>query len=145
MMTAEWTRPTERWRLLAPEDVTVVTSGRLAGRRATVRRLRALPPGTRVVLLDRRPGGRARTRRLAVAGRVVVERGYVAVPSLRTPVVFAEDSTDCLRWVCRSLITTPPGVTWLHGAVDAAVLLLRRRPSMLGWLAPGRVVVGRRT
>jgi hypothetical protein len=144
MTTPEWTRPTERWRLLAPDDVTVVRSGRLAGREATVRQLRALQPGAPVVLLDERPGGRARTRRLALAGRIAVERGYVAVPSLRNPIVFAEDSVDCLRWVSRSVLTTPPGVTWLHAVVDAGIRLLRRRPHLLGSLASGRVVVGRR-
>lgn len=144
MTIPAWTHPDERWRLLAPDDVVVVRSGRLGRRGATVRRLRALPPGAPVVLLDGRPGGRAHTRRLALAGRVAVERGYVAVPSLRSPIVFAEDSVDCLRWVTRSLLTTPPGVTWPHVLVDAAIRLLRHKPMLLSSLAAGRVVIGRR-
>lgn len=144
MAIESWTRPSERWRLLAPADVTVVRSTGFTGTRATVRRLRVLPPGTPVVLLDERPGGRTRTRRLAVAGGIAVERSYVAVPSLHAPVVFAEDSSVCLRWVCRSLLTTPPGVTWLHAVVDATVRLLRHWPGLLGLLTRGHVVVGRR-
>ena len=60
-----------------------VPSGPLAVRR-TAAELRALPAGTPVVLLDHRPGGRLRARRIAAAGAIVVDRQYVALPSLRT-------------------------------------------------------------
>jgi hypothetical protein len=144
-VTAGWTGPGERWRLLAPKDAVVfpVTPGPLGARRLA-ERLRALTPGTPVILLDHRPGGRLRARRITATGMIRVERQYVAVPSLRRAIVVAEDTADCLRWASRSLITPPPGVTWVHAPLDAAVRLLRRYPAMLGWLAAGRVVVGRR-
>jgi hypothetical protein len=143
-VTAQWTSPGQRWRLLAPSDAVVVDvpPGLLAARRVAVQ-LRALPAGTPVVLLDSRPGGHLRTRRIAAAGVLVVDRQYVALPSLRNAIVVAEDTSGCLLWACRSLVAPPPGVTWAHALVDIAVSFLRRRPGLAGWLAAGRVVVGR--
>jgi hypothetical protein len=143
-VTAHWTTPGQRWGLLAPrEAVTVdVRSGLLAVRR-TAAELRALPAGTPVVLLDHRPGGRLRVRRIAATGSIVVDRQYVALPSLRRAIVVVEDSTDALRWACWSLVTPPPGVTRAHALADAAVKFLRRRPGAAGSLAAGRVAVGR--
>ena len=142
-MTTHWTSPGQRWRLLAPADSVVVEvpPGPLAVRRTTAE-LRALPGGTPVVVLDRRPGGRRRARRIAAARAIVVDRQYVALPSLRKAILVAEDTRDSLRWACRSLVAPPPGVTWAHAPIDAAVKLLRRRPEAAGWLAAGRVIVG---
>jgi hypothetical protein len=111
--------------------------------RRTAAELRALPAGTPVVLLDHRPGGRLRVRRIAATGSIVVDRQYVALPSLRRAIVVVEDTTDALRWACWSLVTPPPGVTRAHALADAAVKFLRRRPGAAGSLAAGRVVVGR--
>jgi hypothetical protein len=119
-----------------------VGSGPLAVRRA-IAELRALPGGTPVVLLDGRPGGRLRARRIASAGAMDIDRQYVAIPSLRQAIVMAEDSRDSLRWACRSLVASPPGITWAHVLLDTAIKLLRWRPEMLSWVAAGRVVVGR--
>jgi hypothetical protein len=94
-------------------------------------------------LLDHRPGGRFRVRRIAATGSIVVDRQYVALPSLRRAIVVVEDTTDALRWTCWSLLTPPPGVTWAHALADAAVKFLRRRPGAAGSLAAGRVAVGR--
>jgi hypothetical protein len=144
-VAAEWTSRGQRWRLLAPRDAVVITlaPGPLAARR-TAARMRALAPGTPVVVLDHRPGGRPRARRLAGTGVITVEREYVALPSLRKAIVLAEDTEDTLRWAFRSLVTPPPGITWAHAPVDAAVRFLRRHPFVAGWLIAGRVVVGRR-
>jgi hypothetical protein len=143
-VTAQWTVPGQRWRLLAPTDAVAVEipSGPLAVRRA-IARLRALPAATPVVLLDRWPGGRLRARRIAARGAVVVHRQYVALPTLRRAIVLAEDRTDVLRWACTSLVAPPPGVTWAHAAINAAVTALRRWPAVAGSLAAGRIVVGR--
>jgi hypothetical protein len=143
-LTAQWTSPGQRWRLLAPEGAVAVDVG--FGPRAVHRaiaELRALPGGTPVVLLDHRPGGRLRARRIAAADVIVIDRQYVALPSLRRAIVVAEDSRDSLRWACRSLVAPPPGITWTHALLDAAVRLLRRRPEVTGWVGAGRVVVGR--
>jgi hypothetical protein len=143
-LTAQWTSPGQRWRLLAPRGAVAVDvgSGPRAVRRA-VAELRALPRGTPVVLLDHRPAGRLRARRLAAAGVIVIDRQYAALPSLRRPIVVAEDSRDSLRWACHSLVAPPPGITWAHALLDTAVKLLRRRPEAAGWVGAGRVVVGR--
>lgn len=143
-MTAQWTSPGQRWRLLAPDGAVAVDVG--SGARAVRRviaELRAMPGGTPVVLLDHRPGGRLRARRIAAAGAIAIDRQFVALPSLRQAIVVAEDSRDSLRWAFRSLVAPPPGVTWTHGLLDAAVRLLRRRPEVAGWVGAGRIVVGR--
>ena len=142
-MTPQWTTPGQRWRLLAPADAAVVDlpSGPLAVRR-TAERVRALPGGSPVILLDHRPGSR-RTRRVALASALTVDREYVALPSLRTAIVLVEDSRDSLMWACQSVVVPPPGTTWTHGPLHAAVVLLRRYPSLAARLAAGRVVVGR--
>jgi hypothetical protein len=143
-VTAQWTSPGQRWRLLAPADAVVVSmpAGPLGVRRAAAE-LRALPTGTPVVLLDTRLGGRLRSRRIAAAGVMEVDRQYVALPSLSRAIVVAEDSAAALAWACRTLVAPPPGVTWAHALVDAAIRFLRRKPALAGWLAGGRVVVGR--
>jgi hypothetical protein len=104
-VTAHWTIPGQRWRLLAPREA---------------------------VALD-----------VASGLLIVVDRQYVALPSLRRAIVVVEDTTDALRWACRSLVAPPPGVTWAHAVTDTAVRFLRRRPGAAGSLAAGRVVVGR--
>lgn len=142
-MTAPWTIPGQRWRLLAPPGA-VAVSIRRGPRpvRRTAAQLRALPAGTPVVLLDQRPGGRLRARRIAATGAIVVDREYAALPSLRRAIVLVEDTADALRWACRSLVAPPPGVTWAHAPVSAAIALLRYRPGAAA-LAAGRIVVGR--
>jgi len=143
-LTALWASPGQRWRLLAPEGAVAVEVG--SGPRATRRaitELRALPGGTPVVLLDHRPGGRFRAGRIAAAGVMVIDRQYVALPSLRRAIVIADDSRDSLGWACRSLVAPPPGITRAHALLDTAVKLLRRRPGVVSWVGAGRVVVGR--
>lgn len=142
-MTAQWTTPGQRWRLLAPADAAVVDlPSRPLAVRSTAERLRALPAGSPVILLDHRPGSR-RTRRVAVASALTVDREYVALPSLRAAIVVVEDSRESLLWACQSLVAPPPGSTWAHGLMHAAVALLRRYPGLAARLAAGRVVVGR--
>jgi hypothetical protein len=143
-VTASWTAPGQRWRLLAPAGAVSVSipPGRRPVRR-TAAELRALPAGTPVVLLDHRPGGRWRGRRIAATGAIVVDREYVALPSLRRAIVLAEDTADALRWACRSLVAPPPGATWTHAPIHAVIAVLRRWPGAAAALAAGRVVVGR--
>lgn len=143
-MTAPWTTPGQRWRLLAPAGAVAVSIPRgLRTIHRTAAQLRALPAGTPVVLLDHRPGGRLRARRIAATGAIVVDREYVALPSLRRAIVLIEDTAEALGWACRSLVAPPPGVTWTHAPMHAAIAMLRRRPGAAASLAAGRVVVGR--
>jgi hypothetical protein len=142
-VTAPWTTPGQRWRLLAPAGAVAVSiPPGLRATRRTAAQLRDLPAGTPVVLLDHRPFGRLRARRIEATGTIVVDREYVALPSLRRAIVLVEDTADTLRWACHSLVTPPPGVTWAHAPIHLAVALLRRRPGAAA-LAAGRVVVGR--
>src|SRR4029077_3899551 len=124
-LTTLWTSPGHRWRLLAPAGAVAVDvgSGPRAVRRA-IAELRALPAGTPVVLLDHRPGGRFRARRIAATGSIVVDRQYVGLPAWRGAIVVVEAPTDALRWPCWSLVTPPPGVTRAHALADAAVKFL---------------------
>jgi hypothetical protein len=138
-----WTTPGERWRLLAPDAAVVIDiPSRPLAVRDTAARVRALPAGSTVVLLDHRRGSR-RARRIAASAGVAVDREYVALPSLRRAIVVAEDSANALRWACRSLVAPPPAVTWAHAPVSGVIELLRRYPTLASRLAAGRVVVGR--
>lgn len=142
-MAALWTLPGQRWRLLAPANAAVVdVPSRPLAVRKTIELVRALPGGSPVILLDHRPGSR-RTRRIASASALRVQREYIAVPSLRAAIMVVEDSSDSLRWTCRSLLTPPPGSTWAHAALHGLVAVLRRYPWLASRLAAGRVVVGR--
>jgi hypothetical protein len=143
-VTAPWSAPGQRWRLLAPAGAVAVSipPGRRPVHR-TAAQLRALPAGTPVVLLDHRPGGRLRARRIAATGAIMVDREYIALPSLRRAIVLIEDTADALRWACRSVVAPPPGVTWTHAPIHLAIAMLRRRPGAVAPLAVGRVVVGR--
>jgi hypothetical protein len=142
-VSAQWMTQGQRWRLLAPAESAVIgiASGPLAVRHAAAQ-VRALPAGSPVILLDHRRGS-MRARRVATASSLTVDRAYVALPSLRTAILFVEDSRTSLRFACRSLVAPPPGLTWAHGPVHAAIWLLRRYPRLASWLAAGRVVVGR--
>jgi hypothetical protein len=142
-VTAQWVNPGQRWRLLAPADAAVVdVPSRPFAVRRTAARVRAMPGNSAVILLDHRPAS-LRTRRIANASALRVDREYVALPSLRAAVVVVEDSGGSLTWTCRSLIAPPPGLTWTHGFVHAAVALLRRYPGLASRLAAGRIVIGR--
>lgn len=142
-MTAEWTTPGQRWRLLAPANAAVVdVPWRPLAVRRTTAFVRALPPGLPVILLDYRPGSR-RTRRIASACALTVQREYIALPTLRSAIAVVEDSRDSVRWTCRSVLAPPPGSTWAHAPVHAAVAIVRRYPGLASRLAAGRVVVGR--
>lgn len=142
-MTAEWTIPGQRWRLLAPPNAAVVgVPWRPLAVRRTSEFVRALPEGLPVILLDERPGSR-RARRIAVASALTIEREYIALPSLRAAIAVVEDTGDSLRWTCRSVLAPPPGSTWAHALMHAAVAVLRRHPGLVSRFAAGRVVVGR--
>jgi hypothetical protein len=117
-VTAPWSTPGQRWRLLAPA-------------------------GTVIQQHDRGPRGRLRARRIAATGAIMVDREYIALPSLRRAIVLIEDTADALRWACRSVVAPPPGVTWMHAPIHLAIAMLRHRPGAAASLAVGRVVVGR--
>ena len=141
-MDTQWKTQGQRWRLLAPGGSVVIgiSAGPLAVRHAAAR-VRALPAGSPVVLLDHRRGS-LRARRVAAASGCSIDREYVALPSLRTAIMFVEDAPDPLGFACRSLVAPPPGLALAHGPAHAAIWLLRRHPRLASRLAAGRIVIG---
>jgi hypothetical protein len=129
----------QRWRLLVPLDVVVVTAA--TPRADALAQLRALPSGTPVAVVGvPRPGW------LAARGRVKVHRRYVVLPSVGTPVAITQLDRGALAWMARTVLTVPSGVTRLHAPVWAAVRVVRALPRLLR-LAPAshRILVGTRS
>lgn len=141
-MSTHWKTQGERWRLLAPSGATVIglSDGPLAARRAAAR-VRALPAGSPVVLLDHRRGSR-RARRAIAASGCTLDREYIALPSLRSAMMIVEDAPNTLRFACRSLAAAPPGLALAHGPAHLAIWMLRRHPRLASRLAAGRIVIG---
>jgi hypothetical protein len=143
---ARWCEPGQRWHLLLPPDATVVElPGTPWRRRRILADVSALPAGTMVALVDDAPMSRPRGRRFARAARISIDREYLALPRLASAVCLVEEAPATTGWASRSVLTVPPGISRLHATVDAGVRVLRRRPALLGALAPGHIVLGRRT
>ena len=109
-------------------------------------RIAELPSGSRVVLVDDRPGGRIRLRRKAARLGLQVSSEYVVLPSWRRPAFVVEDHTTTLAWLMTTLATVPPGVSRGSLFAEAAVRAGRHRLvlALVGVLVPGRVVIARR-
>jgi hypothetical protein len=132
------------WRVLSPPGGVRVDVPRWR-RRGAERTLRALAPGTPVVLCAAGPGALARTRRFAARAGVHVDTGYLALPSAAAPGYIVEERPAAVDVFFRTILVTPPGTRFAR-AVAAALALLR---AVGPWpvvraLAPGRLVVGRR-
>jgi hypothetical protein len=117
-----------------------------ARRRALTGTVRKLPLGTPVVLLASAPGASWRCRAFAVRAGLQLERGYLAFPSAAAPGYLVEDAPATVRAFVDAFLVAPP-LPLLSMVVDAGVALLR---ALSPWravraLAPGRVVVGRRS
>jgi hypothetical protein len=105
-----------------------------------------LPSGSRVVLIDDRPGGRIRLRRKAARLGLQISREYVVLPSWRRPSFVVEDHPTTLAWLWTTLATVPPGVSRGSLLAEAAVRAGRHWLvlAVVGAVAPGRVVIARR-
>ena len=105
-----------------------------------------LPPGSRVVLTDDRPGGRIRLRRKAARLGLEISREYVVLPSWRRASFVVEDHPTTLGWLWATLATVPPGVSRGSLLAEAAVRGGRNRLvlAVVGSVAPGRVVIASR-
>ena len=121
------------------------------GRSAAKRRLqepavRDIPPGTPVVLCASAPGAIGRCRRFAADAGVQLEREYLAFPSAGSPAYLVEDASSTIGVFVDTVLVTPPR-TPLSTPIEACLGLVRAlRPwSLIRRIAPGRVVVGRRT
>ncbi|HST66775.1 MAG TPA: hypothetical protein VLM05_16435 [Mycobacteriales bacterium] len=129
-----WTPPSQRWRLLVPAGALVVDADAGPPGRSGA----DLPPGADVVVV----GSRRRVRAHARATGLAVTGEYLALPSLAAPVVLAP--VPALAWTSRAVLTVPPGVTRLHLPYAVAIMLARRCPGLLRWVARDRVLIGRR-
>jgi hypothetical protein len=116
------------------------------GRQRLRRSLRALPAGAHVVLCDVAPAFRGRSRRLASASGVAIEREYVAIPSLRRPLFILQDAPASARYFWTQVATVPPGVARYAGLMSAIVRLIALLApwGLIGRIVPGRVTMGRR-
>jgi hypothetical protein len=135
------------WRAVGPPGAARAHIGRSwAGRRPLARSLRALPAGTPVVLSTPAPGATRRARRVAAAAGIAVEREYLAFPSASAPAYLVEDAPGSVRFFAATLLVAPPGMA-LGGAVETGLAALRAAGPwrLTRLLAPGRIVVGRRT
>jgi hypothetical protein len=108
--------------------------------------LNGVPHDTPIVLVGSRIGARGQLREVAARSGLRVEREYVVLPSWRSASFVVEDHVNTLRWLWSTFATVPPGMNTGGRAADLALRLGRRRLSLalLGWLAPGRVVIARR-
>jgi hypothetical protein len=145
MVTAQHWR--SNWLVISPPGAVRVDVHRsAAGRRRALRSVRALPTGTPVVLLTPAPGAIRRCRAFAARAGIVAEREFLAFPSAAAPGCLVEDAGPAIVVFAQSILVAPPGAA-LAGAIEAVLGPLRAvRPwRLIRALAPGRVVVGRRT
>lgn len=135
----------DNWRVLAPQGAVRVELGRSGRvRREAERAVRELPPGAPVVLSIAGPWSARRCRRFATRSGLVIEREFLAVPSVAAPAYLVEDQRGPVELFLASVLVTPPGVP-LARTVDAILGLVRALGPvrLIRALAPGRIVVGR--
>ena len=135
------------WLAVSPPGAARIDLGRsAASRRTAAHEVRDLPPGTPVVLSASAPRAVGRCRSFASAAGIELEREYLAFPSAQAPAYLVEDAPASASVFVRTILVAPPG-TALSTAIDACLGILRLLPSsrLIRVLAPGRVVVGRRT
>ncbi len=108
--------------------------------------LRSVACGTTVVLVCDQPLSRWRLRRLASRAGMVIERELIAVPSTRSPVVLVDEAESAVAHFWNDVITVPPGPALASLPATVVLGLARALPwRWTGAIAPGRVVIGRRT
>lgn len=127
------------WLVLCDEDAVEIRDPR-------VEDVRRVASGTTVVLVCDEPLSRWRLRRLAARAGMAIERELVAVPSTRSPVVLLDEAESAVTHFWSDVITVPPGLTLTSVPASVALRLARMLPwRWTGALAPGRVVIGRRS
>jgi hypothetical protein len=135
----------DNWRAVSPPGAVRVELGRSgAAAREAERAVRAMPAGAPVVLAAAGLGSARRCRRLARRTGLVLEREFLAVPSVTAPAYLVEAERGPIDVFLTTVLVTPPGAPLAH-AVDAVLGLVRalRPVRVMRALAPGRVVVGR--
>lgn len=139
----------ENWLAISPPGAVRLDLHRSAGkRRATKRTIRDLPAGTPVVLCASAPGAIGRCKTFASEAGITLEREYLAFPSARTPAYLVEDAPAPVRLFVKTVLVTPPRTRTVFSTPLGACLSILRALNpwrLIRTIAPGRVVVGRRT
>lgn len=138
----------DNWRVLVPRGTLPVDVPRGGGkRRAVESRVRSLPSGTPVMLLARSFGSLRRCRSFADAAGLEVEGEYLPLPSTRAAAYLIENAPESVAYFWTTLATAPPGARGLSAPIEVLLKLARDVIpwSLLGAMAPGCAVVGRRT
>jgi hypothetical protein len=134
----------ERWHVVAPEGAERldVPAGWRA-RRALIRRLRAVPAGTWIVLCDATPGSRRRIRRVSREAGMLLGREYLAFPSPREAAYLVEDARDPVAYFWTALLRVPPGgpAGWLVGQAGVSAVHRLRAWDLVRAAVPGRLAV----
>jgi len=135
----------ENWRTVAPPGAVYIDLGR-----ASEPSWRCLghdvERGTHIVLSASAPRAARRCRRFAAAAGIELEREFLAYPSAQAPAYLVEDVRVAVAQFAERCLVAPPRVPFA-AVVDRGVALVRllRAWWLVRLLAPGRVVVGRRS
>jgi len=135
------------WRVVSPDGAVRVDLERSSAKcRGAEQTMRDLPAGTPVVLAATAPGAFRRCRRFASNVGIEPEREYLAFPSASAPAYLVEDAPAPVRVFVETVLVIPPG-TAFSTPIGIGLSLLRAVAPwrLIRMIAPGRIVVGRRT
>lgn len=135
------------WKVVSPVGTVRVDLARSSAKRRTLReQVRELPAGTPVVLAASAPGAIRRCRTFATDAGIELEREYLAFPSALAPAYLVEDAPAPLAVFVRTVLVFPFRSAWF-APIEAGMTLLRALSPwrLLRAMAPGRIVVGRRS
>lgn len=130
-----------------PTGSEIVEVRRVRGARRNLgERVRSLPSGTSVVLVDRSFGSRRRDRSIARRAGVRIDRELLAIPAAGMTAFAVDDVPATIAAFWRRFVTVPSGVTLyaLPVAVVARTIGLAHPWRLVGAVVPGRVTVGTR-
>lgn len=108
--------------------------------------IRDLPADTPVVLAAAAPGALRRCRAFASDAGIEPERQYLAFPSTAAPAYLVEDAPTPVRVFVETVLVVPPRSVF-STPIGIGLNVLRAVASrrLIRMIAPGRIVVGRRT
>ena len=134
------------WRILtSPSAVQIDLRGPADARRRLRDRIRNLGPGTEVIVYCTALSSHWRCRTFARQTGIEILREYVALPTLTAPTCYVENTPVALRYFFTQVSALPGGGAFvsaaLAGAKQAARLVFPS--SLIGLLAPARLIVGR--
>ena len=111
-------------------------------RRSLEARIRALPPGTPVVLRATGVGSSGRMRRFAETAGVVLGSDYFGIPSASPPTCYVEDAAESFRYFFSDILALPRGGLAASALVTTAKSLARWGSTRRLFRAAARSTVG---